>query len=521
MQTLILKYKNQLFFFLLILFSFPMLVTTIADPDIWWHIMQGQDLFAKQAVDYSNYYWSEVTTNHADQQYTWLGEIIFYLTYYFSGTFGLIMLRCTCMIICIWCLWQMSDKKPTLFKLLIFTFLILATQQKHLIRNSLFALALFPLILYLFTEKLYIILIPIMMFWGACHGSYLLGFCTLVLLSIAEIIDGKFVTKKLSFTEIFLITITIVAITYYFYSTSSLFRSYISVPSVIKMVTEVPNQTIFAPDQNNIAFVSKDFLNPLKDSMHEYHLFIRFTFILMILTIAMVKLKRFIYIIPTIPIWYVCIGYRRTLGYIAIYCCYLLFTAEKNNHLRFKLHPYLSGSILASVIGAILFGGITIHYIDTSIGIGKSYFYSKDVIQHLVQYNKPFTSLSSGGYVLFHYNKAKKVYIDTHFGAHSKEVFDHYHGVMLHKLHPPRECDSAIFTLKDISLIQYFAKYPEWQLEAIDQGMILFSKIKGNKSKPPIIYTNNMEKEDFLNSLKVEHRNLFLNALRICGVNIK
>ena len=192
------KHKGFVFWVLIILAVLPVSLRKITDVDIWWHIHFGRVMIETFALpDLSASYFTPVTDNLADFRFTFLGDIILYLIHLVSGDVGLQFLRLGFVFLCLYLLLSITGFQYNGWTLVILMIFVVGTYQKQIIRNSLFALPLTVIFLWLFfqirfrnRERLIWFYPPLMGLWGVLHGSYLIGFAILALLLVGDLIDS-------------------------------------------------------------------------------------------------------------------------------------------------------------------------------------------------------------------------------------------------------------------------------------------------------------------------------------------
>ncbi len=483
---------------LLPLLILPVLImvtcTSICDPDIWFHIRIGKDLLLNHSVDWNNYYWSGVTENYSFLRYTFLGDIILYLIHFLGSSFGLVAFRCICVLTCLYCLWAISDKKITAWKVLLFIMLIIGTYQKQMVRNSMFALAFLPILLYLFENKKYCLMGGLVILWNFIHGSYLLGFSMLVILLASDAFDRTFTWKKTHINKY----IIIILITFGVISIKNPLTTSTFTPDLIKKVAQsTPSNTVF---QKGPGLQSIDFTSPFKYNRN----YVRFSFVLGLITLCLVKPKRMIYIAPYVAICYIGMGYIRTVGYIPIISVFTLLKAEKDGNIRTLPPELLSLGLSLLIIFGLYTEKLVIRFPLSQIDFGKAIYYTDKVPAVAKRYKQTFTTMQNGGYLL---SKGMRVSIDTNFAPHPKNVFDSFLNVRTNPDQLIKYCDSAVICINEVNYIQAFAKSKQWNLIAIDSGMVLF----GTKKQKPVIMIGQEE----IDSMAKDHRKLWDNVLRL------
>jgi len=186
-----------IFWTALILLIVPVSMINIVDPDLWWHMQRGRTMLADWAwPDFSKFYFTPVTGQVSTLRFTFLGDIILYLIHLGGGDPGLVLTRVLFVFLACMLLRSMAGNKIQTWHLLVLAVVVIGTYQKQLIRNSIFALVLFPLVIWILDQALHqgrkklIWSLPLVLgIWSCLHGSYLLGFGVLALILAGEAAD--------------------------------------------------------------------------------------------------------------------------------------------------------------------------------------------------------------------------------------------------------------------------------------------------------------------------------------------
>lgn len=115
----------------------------------------------------------------------WLGDSILYIIDLVAGAIGLQFLVVGCLLIACWSLRKLCFPSYSPWLILLFLCVALSTYQLQLVRNSLFSLALYPLVLAMGMRrttppnaKEYFQLGVVLLLWSCLHASFLLGWLT-------------------------------------------------------------------------------------------------------------------------------------------------------------------------------------------------------------------------------------------------------------------------------------------------------------------------------------------------------
>ncbi len=481
--------KTFLLFLLVFLTTYKIIFSQMVDPDVWFHIQSGFDIIFGH-VDYNNYYWSETTQSYNDMKYTWLGDCILYLTHNAYSVFGLICLRAAAVFSCCFFLFLTSDKKTNFLKIIIMLLLVCAIYQKMLIRNSMFALFFLPAMLYALSEKKHVVGGLIILVWSFCHGSFLLGIGIYFLHVVGDMIDNrsKNLIPLICFVLLFSIILYVNPVTTSYYS--------------IAGIKNILAGNLFSKSP------SVDYANPLKLD----RIYINIALMIGIATIAIVKPKKFTYMI-FIPIVFFGCKWVRMVGYVPIISAYLLFDAEKNGHLRtVDNNIYIICSLFLITYISTQTEKILYHISKPVPTVCHFKFPNRNaelaLIEHLNE--NTFTTVSNGAYLLRKWYPHKKVYIDTHWNPHVPEVFEDFKKYCIN----PNllDCNSAIIGFSDFQVIKNFARSPEWNAKSIDRGSVLF--VRQPSATRLLIRQNEI---DEMNNI---HKKSLVRVLSTCGVKI-
>jgi len=177
------------------------LYTPILDGDLWFHLLYGRSIFDNHTLtpDHTIYSWT--TSSNSNIYCSWLGQIIYYLGYSFSGLTGIIVLRYLASTLFFLTIYYLALNRSTLLNPLtwfsaILSILIIgpATLDKpealSLSLMSLLVLNYFmfknrptgsPLLVYLFPV--------IMLIWANTHGGFVFGCIYLLIVGIGETVS--------------------------------------------------------------------------------------------------------------------------------------------------------------------------------------------------------------------------------------------------------------------------------------------------------------------------------------------
>ena len=491
--------KNPFGLFILLVFAFlichKIIISNIIDPDLWFHIMTGQRLFNNFSVFWSDFYFSPVTESYSNLRFTALGDIILYLINSHFGVIGLTVFRAVCVMSCCLFLLLISDRKITFFKVFLLLYLVVGIYGKFFVRNSMFALIFFPLVLYLLDNKRYILTAIILILWSLCHGSYVLGVCV-VFIVICCNVDNYHNTLKI------LIPALVVAVVISY--NNPLTKSQISTSTIKKILTAKSfNTTIFTPTQNS----STDFKDPFK--LIGQRIYIKFAFALALLALCLVKPK-IRYILPFISVGILGAGYLRFVPYLAVIGVYVLILAEREGDLwKFDDIIFLIPIVFVSY-SVYLHPGKFLHPVSKpGIGLSQMKFTeaNADYALEKYRYEDTFTCISNGGYLLYKWFPVKRVFIDTFWEPHGN-LYETYNKYCRNPDLIPY--NSALINFAYTDLIEKFTESEKWHPESIDAGSVLFSTTPGTP------FLNITQKE--LDEMTNYHKKVFLKVAILCGI---
>jgi hypothetical protein len=188
------------------------------DYDFWWHISTGRyivaeghlpekDPFSFTSTMEENSNLFPERENFILKQY-WLGQVIFYLLYQYTGPKGIIILRSSLYIMTLlfvlWRLQRWSVSIPVSF-ISIFSLFMLMMSRLTGERPVLFTI-LFTAVLFFILEdfkdkkdKRIFLLLPLMLLWSNLHGGFILG---VVIIMIFMFCEGlKIILKRSVYTR--------------------------------------------------------------------------------------------------------------------------------------------------------------------------------------------------------------------------------------------------------------------------------------------------------------------------------
>lgn len=403
----------------------PCALKYLNEPDVWFHMTCGKDMLATGTVDVSKFYFTVVNTAIQDFKFTWLGDIVLYLTYFVGGPVGLQVLRAEVIVLLLYFLWSVSDRRINLFKCLVAVLVVYGSTQLLVVRNSIFSVvfvcALWSLHLNDAKHK-HVWSVVILVFWSRMHGSYLLGLCMYGLIAIRSLRSAV------------LITCVVLVLNHVMHL--DIF-SYVAWPTSLNL-----NDTIFhCPEVLSIEFCSPFIVEK------------PYTVMMLVLSgmhVILIKRVRVVYVVIFLATFIPALGYIRMVGYHVITCGMCLMYAERKGDLRSPVHY----SLLLSLV--LLVGYHGWKYNSVNIGLGVSPVFSSVKDQTITRNVLTQDYLSS--YMYFTYGV--KGFVSTFHAPHPPYVWDAYKSYM----GDPDVIDSSINTciVKDKVYAGRFFSSTKW-----------------------------------------------------------
>lgn len=205
------RWSGLLAFSLLLVIVFTMSANRVDDLDLWWHLKSGErivethaipstDVFSYTSITPPNLlgvgiessplanppssfpYWNVNLSN------SWLGQVIFYLTYRVGGLTGIGLLKSlvfTLACLVIYLAMLRGGARPTL-ALLVTTLVVLIGKDFNYSRPQIFSFLFLALEIYLLTDwqkggRLVRLLPAVVLLWANVHGGYIIGIAYLLL----------------------------------------------------------------------------------------------------------------------------------------------------------------------------------------------------------------------------------------------------------------------------------------------------------------------------------------------------
>lgn len=547
--TLYHKKPGTFFWILAVLFILPVSLAKVYDIDIWWHMQCGRSILENFAwPDFSEYYFSPVTQSTRGLRYTWLGDILFHLVYSFSGDTGLQMLRLGFVIGACVMLRSLAGANYRGWQLALIMLVVVGTYQKQIIRNSMFALVLVPLLFWIWhlvrnrnREKLVWLYPPVLGLWSCLHGSYLLGFSLVVLILFGDLLDRLRKLDRLSLDRILshgavlLLSFGLIALwnptTMSFFNVSRILSSF-GVEQVVETPKVKAENTVTLPGEkealypelmikesdfvytgkkltgplgavkhwlNNTIFKSSGTASKSADFVSPFDKLDRFYVIVSLLSgviglffvCFLIRPVRFSTLLPFVAVLIAGLGYLRLVGYIPLMTAAAIFQASGSRELKpwFELKGgdvsawcFSLIMILVLWINCLLGFPFKVGTLNHVFGFGRIPVYSgscPDAVLFNYRDNPVFTTMSTGGYLLYRWFPDKKVFADGFFAPHAKNVMLHLRlmrekGINPDFLHAEYGIGLALVDHSSGSVLNTFFNSENWHVRYIDTGMVCF-----------------------------------------------
>ncbi len=170
----------------------PVAFRQVTVSDAWWHVALGKWLVERWSLpDVTQFYFTAVDVSQvaSELRWSWLGDILLYLLYAAGGAVGLQLLSVAALLVAGFFLSRLGPGRAGPWTLVLLVLVALGTYQLQMPRNSVFSLALYPVVLWLGLRKTgpptrgeWLALGAVLALWSCLHGSCLLGWVTGALL---------------------------------------------------------------------------------------------------------------------------------------------------------------------------------------------------------------------------------------------------------------------------------------------------------------------------------------------------
>ena len=438
------RIKNICYITLITSAIIPMLCRYIVDSDIWWHMSHGRELLMSGKVNPLNMYTSTVNPVISSLKTTWLGDILLFCVFQIGQETGLQILRAEIIVVMLWLLWGVSDKKLNFFKCVIMISVVIGCYQLELIRNSIFSIPFVCLLWYWFlTNHKYkhIYSFGLLVVWSVIHGSVLLGLGLYALLCLS--------TMEFSIRKLIAGIVTICA-GYWIVNQHYNINGYFQLPDTFNL-----NQTIFKPTGD---FISADFMSPFAD----FQPYFAIVLLMSLFYIVMVKKARLVYVLPFLATLVLALGYKRMIGYHAISCGFGLIYAESRRNLKCNLKPVYYG-----IISVFLFFSSWVFY-GPGAGLGVDPVFSATNTGKYIK-KEVLASETLASYLYFKYGI--RSFWDTCYSAHAPGVLKAYLTMIQNPDSIPKPIETCVMTPNEAG---FFRTSKIWKLAYFKNGCFIF-----------------------------------------------
>jgi len=167
---------------------------TIADGDLWGHVRFGLDMLATGTLHTTDPY--SFTADREWVNHEWLAELAMAGAYSLFGSTGLILLKVSSILVVgsvVWTVAAREDAWPLVRDLFVAITIIAAYVRLLPVRPQMFSVAIFCVLLYLFTEwdrgrRRALWIVPVLFaLWPNFHGGWIVGFGVLAVWSAGEV----------------------------------------------------------------------------------------------------------------------------------------------------------------------------------------------------------------------------------------------------------------------------------------------------------------------------------------------
>lgn len=191
-------FHSVLFYTALFVLIAPILGRQLYAQDLFKALYSGRYLqWFHQFPHHSTFTFHETVDFLGRNSFNWFGNLIFYGVYVSGGYSGLQLFRNLLIVFAGAVFHAFSDWDYHPLVLIILTVGLYGLSQNLLVRTAIFAVPFTLLVLWLWEQyrfegkNQYLWFYPVLfLFWGNMHGSYLIGFGILVLLTLGDGIDG-------------------------------------------------------------------------------------------------------------------------------------------------------------------------------------------------------------------------------------------------------------------------------------------------------------------------------------------
>ncbi len=515
-----------IFYLALITVVLPLALRQIAANDLWKSLYTGRYIAQKlEFPHHSAFTFSPVKAGiHDRHSWTWLGNLIFYEIYSLSGQFGLQLFRIILLIFVLVLVHSYVDFKAHPLVLLLLVVGVFGLLQKLLLRNAIFLLPGLTLLYWLWYQARFkkrdwlLWLLPaLIIVWGNLHGSYLVGMGVCGLLVIGDFIDllwrrAERKNKLWYVTSVLILLVSLLGVTY----VKPLAPDYKAVNTVSRIfqmgqggllnatsqvgekskksnfyqqIKKALQSTAFGNVYKN-ELRSDEFSFPLDDPTRldmSVTLALLFTYILF--TVLNSNQFRFALFLPFLVTTVVGLGYSRTVALVPLtVISFMLIKYTLMEGLEYNF----SGAIKWVCVVGLALLGLNLYYRAFTqtlqkftghpyyeYGLGRCGWLGQGVPKYLLEDYKTerfYNHYDVGSWLIWNWWPEKKVFYDTKGSAYKMKFRRSYQ-----KYSPPlymqkNDYEYGVFPLHTKWIFYYFIPHPDWQIIALDSGLIAFKK---------------------------------------------
>lgn len=189
------------FAFFSMVFALAVRQCALLDPDLWWHLQTGQEIFLKRSIPYVDIF-SFTKAGSEWVTHEWLSEVLIYLIYRAGGWGALVAIFSGLVTSALVITYRRCEGKPYVAAIAI---LLAAASASPLvgIRPQMITLLLASIFLALLSayakdgnlRKLWW-MVPMMLLWANLHAGFALGLALIVLYMISLVLDRSFDRSK-------------------------------------------------------------------------------------------------------------------------------------------------------------------------------------------------------------------------------------------------------------------------------------------------------------------------------------
>jgi hypothetical protein len=182
--------------FLMMVFALAVRQCAYIDPDLWWHLRTGQDIFLTKAIPHTDIY-SFTKAGSEWITHEWLSEVAIYGIYRVAGWAGLISIFSGLITLALYITYRRCEGRPYVAAIAV---LLAAASSSPLfgIRPQMISFLFASIYLALLgrfardgRSRALWWLVPMMLLWVNLHAGYAIGLALIGLYAISVALDGK------------------------------------------------------------------------------------------------------------------------------------------------------------------------------------------------------------------------------------------------------------------------------------------------------------------------------------------